>query len=439
MNGTSTVSGGMAWTRNIMTQWRGWVRANLGITIVMSLAAFAFGWLWNTYIMAFSIDGHRAGDTQTISTATDRPFNTLFWLLLFALLSGLISYGWQRGWRQLGADLASLPRQFAANLSTGKTAALSMVLWGASLSLIIATLITPAVSLALGLVVLTLAATPVGVVINFAMVRLWKGLSGIVGPNEGILSAAPFMLMAGEGFGLVLDWVFDSWLIGLIAGILFGVLSLVLGRSGTVAAAVIIFGGTVTLSILNTRYAFADDGGWSECQFSGGCSNFFDWFGYEGASTVMTTSTLGGAGAGLGTAIGAGLGSVAATVATTAAGTAAAAAASSIPTQGTPPQGTPTQGSPTSGEPAQGLPTQGAPTQGQAQGSPTAGQDSPAPGQAPQQQGAPGTPTEGAPAQGQAPMQQGVGGLGVPPQAPAPNIEDYLPDAPDKRKRKEDE
>jgi hypothetical protein len=436
----------------------------------MSIAAFAFGWLWNTYIRAFAIDGHRADETQTISTATDRPFNALFWLLLFALLSGLISYGWQRGWRQLGADLASLPRQFAANLSTGKTAALSMVLSGVSLSLIIATVITPAVSLALGLVVLTLAATPVGVVINFALVRLWKALSGMAGPNEGILSAAPFMLMAGEGFGLVLDWVFDSWLIGLIAGILCAVLSLVIGRSGGAVAAIVLFGGTVTLSLLNSRYAFADDGGWSECQFSGGCSNFFDWFSYEGASTVMATSTIGGLSAGAGTAIGAGLGSVAATVATTAAGTAvagttAAAASSAIPTQGSPTQGSPPldsppqgsppldsppQGSPTAGQVGQDAPSQDVPTQGSpatAHDSPAAGQappqgqapagQAPAQGQAPAEQGAAGQAGTGAPAQG--PVQQDVGGQGVPPQAPAPGIEDYLPDAPDKRKRKEDE
>ena len=362
MNEALSVRSALAWAGDVATQWRRWVRAHLGITILLSALAFVFGWVWNTYVMAFKLDGSDPDpDVQTIATAQGRPFNSLFWLLLFSLLSGLITYGWQRGWRNLFDDLAVLPRRFGQAVSHNAGGAFAMLLWGVSVSLIISTVITSAVSLALGLVLLTLAATPIGTILNFTVIRLWRALAGIVAPTGGlgaILVAGPFLVMVGEATGLLLDWVFAKWFIGLIVGVVAGVVSILLARGakpshGSVAG--ILIGLMVALSALWSGRARGDDGGWLECQTADGqfCSEMglggiFAWFGSEGANVVVAHGAIGGAFAGLGTAIGVGVGSVAASVAVAGAGAAARGVAqpppgtratgqAKVPHQGPPP------------------------------------------------------------------------------------------------------
>jgi len=119
MDEAVTVRGGLVWTGDVLAQWGRWTRKHLGMTILLSVLAFVFGWLWNTYIMAVELEGYVVDpDGETIATAEGQPLNGLFWLLLFSLLSGLISYGWQRGWRTMATDLAAIPRRFG---ETGKS------------------------------------------------------------------------------------------------------------------------------------------------------------------------------------------------------------------------------------------------------------------------------------------------------------------------------
>ena len=179
--------------------------------------------MWNTYIMAVDLEGSVVGPgTETAATAEGHNGNVVYWLLLFSLVGGLVSYGWSRGWRSFGSDIVSLPRRFGEAITRGPAAAVAMLLWGMSISLIISTLISSAVSAVLGLVLLTLAATPVGVVLNFALIRVWRGLVGVVAPNAGARLAgmlSPFMVMVGEALGLFVDWMVGAWLVGLVLGI----------------------------------------------------------------------------------------------------------------------------------------------------------------------------------------------------------------------------
>jgi len=176
----------LLWAGELSVHWRRWVRAHWRMTLVLSAISFAVGWVWNMYVMAVVLEGsvpEPGSDTATMAEGHDG--NALFWLLLFSVLGGLFTYAWSRGWRLFWSDVASLPRRFGAALSTSPAATFAMLLWGASISLIISTLISTAVSLALGLVLLALAGTPVGVILNFALVRAWRGLSGIVAPDAG--------------------------------------------------------------------------------------------------------------------------------------------------------------------------------------------------------------------------------------------------------------
>jgi hypothetical protein len=46
-----------AWLRGALGRRGGWTRRHLGLTLLLSVGAFVFGWLWNTYIMAVSLQG----------------------------------------------------------------------------------------------------------------------------------------------------------------------------------------------------------------------------------------------------------------------------------------------------------------------------------------------------------------------------------------------
>jgi hypothetical protein len=335
MNETMSVRASLAWTRDVVRNWGRWTRSHWAMTLGLSALAFVVGWVWNTYLMAVDLEGSVVGpESETTATADGHTGNGLFWLLLFSLAGGLITYAWSRGWKNFWSDVAALPRRFAEGLASSRTGALAMLLWGASVSLLISTLISSAVSLALGLVLLALAATPIGVILNFALIRLWRGLSGIVAPNAGARLAvmvSPLMVMLGEALGLFLDWMIGQWLIGLVLGIACGVLSVLLARGAAPRAAawLLVIGLAVAWQVLRVRWAYADDGGWNECRSPEGrpCSDagllgIFDWVRSPGAGHLIVRGAVGGLFATIGAVLGVGLGGAAAGLAVAAAQTA---------------------------------------------------------------------------------------------------------------------
>ncbi len=341
------------WTGQVFAQWGRWTRGHWRMTLLLSVAAFLVGWVWNTYIMAVDLEGSVVGpDTETAATAQGHNGNVVYWLLLFSLVGGLVSYGWSRGWRSFGSDIVSLPRRFSEAITRGPAAAVAMLLWGMSISLIISTLISSAVSAVLGLVLLTLAATPLGVVINFALIRVWRGLVGVVAPNAGARLAgmlSPFMVMVGEALGLFVDWMVGAWLVGLVLGIACaaGSMLIVRGAPAPRAAVLLVVGGAVVaMQAVRVRSAYADDGGWSECVASDGspCTGiggFFDWLSSPGADVVIAQGAVGGVAAAVGALLGVGLGAGMAGLAAAAGQTAAASASSAGPSSAGTSQGAP--------------------------------------------------------------------------------------------------
>jgi hypothetical protein len=327
MSEVVSVSVGLAWTRAVLRQWGVWTRSHLLMTFVLSALAFLIGWVLNTYLMAFVLEGSTVGpDTDTAATADERTANGLFWLLLFTLLAGLLTYAWSRGWKDFRTDLATLPRLFVEAMTRGRTGAIAMVLWGAAVGLVVSTLISSAVALALGLVLLALAATPVGIILNFAIIRIWRGLCGVIAPVAGPQVAAtvsPFMVMLGEALGLFLDWMIGVWTVGLLLGVVSAVVSLLLVR-GTPprgATVAILAGAVVVWGVVRARWAYADDGGWGECgEPCSGLGGIFAWAGSDGAGYVMARAAIGGVFSAAGAALGGGIGGATAGIAGAAAG-----------------------------------------------------------------------------------------------------------------------
>ena len=317
-----SLSAGLVWTREVLVQWRRWTRSHWRMTLLLSVLAFVVGWVWNTYIMAVQLDGSQVDPgARTTSTADGRTANGLFWLLLFSLAGGLVAYAWSRGWKNFRADVVALPRQFGEAMTTSRAGAFAMLLWGASVSLVISTVITSAVSAVLGLLLLALAATPIGVILNFAIIRLWRGLCRIVAPKVGARLAvilSPFMVMVGEALGLFLDWAINSWLVGLMLGIACAVVSVMLARAGPLpgaAATLMVASAVVAWQVVTLRWAYADDGGWSECITAAGqpCTDLglggiSAWLRSPGAEHVMVRGSIGGVFAAAGAALGIGAG-----------------------------------------------------------------------------------------------------------------------------------
>src|SRR6266508_1040994 len=329
---TMSLDASLAWTREVLVRWRHWTRQHWRITLLLSAMAFVVCWLWNTVLMAVDIDGSQvAPGTETAATADGHTGNGLFWLLLFSLAGGLVTYAWSRGWSSFWADLLALPRRLGEAMSRSRSLASAMLLWGAAISLVISTLISSAVSLALGLVLLVLAGTPVGVILNFALIRVWRGLCGLVTPNAGPRMSgmvSPFMVMFGEALGLFADWVIGGWVVELVLGVVCAVVSVVLVRSAPPRAAVLVLlgGALIAWQVLRVRWAYADDGGWSECVTSDGqpCSDagiggIIAWLGSPGAVHVVARGSLGGVAAAITAVFGVGAGGAAAGLAVAAA------------------------------------------------------------------------------------------------------------------------
>ncbi|WIM99142.1 hypothetical protein ACTOB_002783 [Actinoplanes oblitus] len=323
---TMTLRDALGWTRDVMRQWRHWTRANWRLTVALSVLAFFTGWAWNTYAMAVGLEGSEVtpGDATT-ATADGHTGNGLFWLILFTMVSAVITYAWTRGWTAFKADVAEFPRRVSAAMSDHPAGAAAMLLWGLAVALVIATAISSAVAAVLALALVALAASPIGVVLNFALIRVWRGLCGIVAPKAGPRVAAmisPFMVMLGEATGLLLDGVIDNWPIKLGLGLVAAAGSVSLVRGGMRPRAAMILamaGATVAVQALRVRGAYADDGGWLECVTADGrpCSDLglagvLAWMRSDGAAHVLTMASIGGVSAALGVLLGLGLGAAAA-------------------------------------------------------------------------------------------------------------------------------
>jgi hypothetical protein len=333
---TMTFRESVQWTREVFTQWRHWIRTHWRITLALSALAFVAAWAWNTYAMAVGLEGSAAPEgSRTPATADGHAHNALFWLILFTLISGVATYAWTRGWTAFRTDVASFPRRFTEALTTNRAGASAMLLWGTAVALVIATLISSAVSIMLGLALLALASSPFGVILSFALVRMWRGLCGIVAKKTGPrldTMINPFMVMLGEGTGLLLDGVIGNWVFKLLFGVGCAVVSVALARGspGPRTAAILISAGlVVTAQMVHVRGAWADDGGWSECVTPDGrpCTelDFFAgvlaWFRSDGAGHVLARGSIGAIAAAVGVLIGLGVGAAAASLARSTTGT----------------------------------------------------------------------------------------------------------------------
>src|SRR3954447_15434863 len=309
-----------------------WLKKNWWRTLIVSAASFVVAWLWNMWLMAYRLEGHRVdpGRGSTTATADGKSYNLIYWMLVTTVGFGLVAYMRERGVRNTLQELAGAPKRMVDSLNARPNATIGMFLWGMSLSMIVAVILTQAMSGVLAIGFLVAAPSLFANLINNFFIRVWTAVLSNFAPQvandvEGI--ASPLAVMLGQAAGMILAFIIGDSLFGGATAVVKVVLALgfaglsyvvvIIGNrpSPSTAGVVIVIVGAVGAAVLvlaHPHAAFADDGGWRECSYNGHACNgvfgFYQWFRSNGATIVIRRAFVGGVGAAFGTILGATLG-----------------------------------------------------------------------------------------------------------------------------------
>ncbi len=357
--------GGLLPTRALFHESWKWLRKNWIRTLVFSIISFAIAWAWNVWIMARKLEGSVAEPgSSTTATAQGHTWNGLYWLLCTTILFGLITYGREKGFKNLIHDFVTPPFTFFDNLFRRPRSAIAMGCWGAALALLVGSVVSNAISGLLGLGFLLAAPTALAIVLNNVLIRAWIGAFSAAQPRlrtNATSLANPYAMMFGEAVGALLAWRMSGALVPVILALILIVLSFVAVAGGAgkslpnpMPLILLIGAGIVAWKVLQAQPARADDGGWSECATASGdpCSQlgffkgWWEWRKSAGADVVIRQARVGGTFSALGCLagcmLGGGLAAVAAAFGSSSTGGLGSAGA-------TPPGGAPAGGAPAAG------------------------------------------------------------------------------------------
>ncbi len=319
--------GGLVPTRVLFREsWR-WLRKNWLRTLIFSVLSFLIAWAWNVWIMARKLEGSVADPgSETTATAQGKTWNGIYWLLCTTILFGLITYGREKGFKNLLREFFTPPFTFFENLFKRPRSAIAMACWGAALALLIGSVISNAISGLLGLGFLLAAPTALAVVLNNVLIRGWIGAFSAAQPrlkSNATGLANPYAMMLGEAIGAILAWRMDGAAVPIVLALILIVVSFVVVATGQGKALpnpipLILFvgAGVVTWRVLRATPARADDGGWLECVTASGepCSElgffqgWWEWRKSAGADVVIRQARIGGSFSAIGAVIGCALG-----------------------------------------------------------------------------------------------------------------------------------
>ena len=175
---------GLVSTRVLFREsWR-WLRKNWLRTLIFSVLSFLIAWAWNVWIMARKLEGSVADPgSETTATAQGKTWNGIYWLLCTTILFGLITYGREKGFKNLLREFFTPPFTFFENLFKRPRSAIAMACWGAALALLIGSVVSNAISGLLGLGFLLAAPTALAIVLNNVLIRAWIGAFSAAQPR----------------------------------------------------------------------------------------------------------------------------------------------------------------------------------------------------------------------------------------------------------------
>ena len=360
-------AGGLLPTRALFHESWKWLRKNWIRTLVFSLLSFVIAWGWNVWIMARKLEGSVAEPgSSTTATAQGHTWNGVYWLLCTTILFGLITYGREKGFKNLLREFFTPPFTFFDNLVRRPRSTIAMGCWGAALALLVGSVVSNAVSGLLGLGFLLAAPTALAIVLNNVLIRGWTGIFSAMQPrlkHDAAALANPYAMMFGEAIGALIACARERGDRPRRARV-DPHRRLVRGRRGRrrqsaaepdAADPAPRYGHRhVEGAARHTRPR--DDGGWSECATANGdpCSSlsffrgWWEWRKSAGADIVIRQGRVGGTfsalGCLLGCLLGGGLAAVAAAFSSASTGGLGSGFAQLSPPGGTPPAGAPPAG-----------------------------------------------------------------------------------------------
>ena len=111
---------GMAPWSEVVRECVDWFKRNWWRTLIISAVSFVVAWVWNIWLMAYRLEGHRVdpGRGSTTATADGHGYNVIYWMLVTTVGFGLIAYGRERGFKTMLYELVRAPQRVANTLTT---------------------------------------------------------------------------------------------------------------------------------------------------------------------------------------------------------------------------------------------------------------------------------------------------------------------------------
>lgn len=295
----------------VARQFPVWLRTNLRVAITTAVIGGVVGYVANVVLISVHYNGDAKVPSGAPATATGNFFHgALFWGLCSMVMFGMGGYWHAVGTQRFFADLRELPRVLAG-LIRGDRGAVVHLMWGAAASMLAALILTPWTGAVLAIGLLASAPRLVGNIFASFLRQVWSTLLKQVAPTRrhavtGIAGVTVGLL--GSALALFVAFFIPWWPVKLILAVVLAGVALLVGstRPPSTAVMLLFIGATCALMWLTSQaIAFAHDGGWQECSYSG---QF--WLTCNGTPSVLAHSLIGGTASSLGGLLGGFLGSL---------------------------------------------------------------------------------------------------------------------------------
>ena len=137
-------------------------------------------------------------------TAQGNTWNGIYWLLCTTILFGLITYGREKGFRNLPREFFTPPFTFFDNLVRRPRSVIAMGCRARRSALLVGSVVSNAGPGLLGLGFLLAAPTAVAIVLNNVLIRGWTGIFSAMQArlkHDAAALANPYAMMFGEAIG----------------------------------------------------------------------------------------------------------------------------------------------------------------------------------------------------------------------------------------------
>jgi hypothetical protein len=249
-----------------------WIRHSLPRTLLFGAVGFVVGWLCNVILLAVVYNG--VGSAPPGGPAlgpNNRAGGSVFWLLLPALISGLVSYRMQVGRERFRADIRGFPRSMVTLVRSEPSASTERLLWGFGGAMLVAALLAPALSGLFAMGALVLAGKLLRPVFGAAISGTYRATVARFAPTRQHPPSEVALQVAllGSAIALLGGLLVTNPLAKLGLAVVAIAAAVLFNRrvpaARQAAVATLVIGGAVMLAMARASGALACDGGLADC------------------------------------------------------------------------------------------------------------------------------------------------------------------------------